>query len=363
MKTKKSAALAASFAAAALLLSACGGTGDDGGSTTSAGTETTDTSAEGEAGGGDEHSFIYLTNDPIGVNKFLESGKIGIEDAAEKFNGTSKTFEGSNEESMRSNLEAAVAEAPDVVVMITFEYTDLAQEFSEANPEQKFLLIDDCPADAPENLTCAVFREFDAAYLIGVEAGLLTEADKVGSIIAVDIPFLHRYSDAFYEGAKSVNPEATDTQIAIGGSNPFGDPAKGKEQALAIAATGTDQVFAVGAGSNGGIFEAAQEKDFTAYGVDVNQCPDAPGFVGDGTLKFVDVLVVGEITKILDGTAEPVSVYGLAEGGMNIVSLTEDAADSQCTVMEHPDVVEKLAEVKQQIIDGEIEIEDPAAQG
>lgn len=355
MKNIKKAALAA-IAASSLLLAACGGGGNDGGSNEGGGNGSDDV-----VSAGDEHSFIYLTNDPIGVNKFLESGKIGIEKAAEEYNGTSKTFEGGNEEALRSNLEAAVAEAPDVIVMITFDFTDLSKEFAEANPDQEFLLIDDCPADAPDNLTCAVFREYEASYLIGVQAGMLTETNKVGSIISVDIPFLHRYSDTFYEGAKSVNDEATDTQLAIGGDNPFGDPAKGKEQALAMAATGADHVFAVGAGSNGGIFEAASEQNFTAYGVDVNQCPDAPGFVGDGTLKFVDVLVVSEIGKILDGTADPVSSYGLAEGGMDVVSLTDEAADSQCTVMDHPEVVEKLAEVKQQIIDGEITLTDPAA--
>jgi len=355
VKNIKKAAFAA-IAASSLLLAACGGGGNGGGSNEGGGNGSDDV-----VSAGDEHSFIYLTNDPIGVNKFLESGKIGIEKAAEEYNGTSKTFEGGNEEALRSNLEAAVAEAPDVIVMITFDFTDLSKEFAEANPDQEFLLIDDCPADAPDNLTCAVFREYEASYLIGVQAGMLTETNKVGSIISVDIPFLHRYSDTFYEGAKSVNDEATDTQLAIGGDNPFGDPAKGKEQALAMAATGADHVFAVGAGSNGGIFEAASEQNFTAYGVDVNQCPDAPGFVGDGTLKFVDVLVVSEIGKILDGTADSISSYGLAEGGMDVVSLTDEAADSQCTVMDHPEVVEKLAEVKQQIIDGEITLTDPAA--
>jgi len=356
VKNIKKSAFAA-LAASTLFLAACGG--GNGGNGGASGNE--NGGGDDVVSAGDEHSFIYLTNDPIGVNKFLESGKIGIEKAAEEYNGTSKTFEGGNEEALRSNLEAAVAEAPDVIVMITFDFTDLSKEFAEANPDQEFLLIDDCPPDAPENLTCAVFREYEAAYLIGVQAGMLTETNKVGSIIAVDIPFLHRYSDSFYEGAKSVNSDATDTQLAIGGDNPFGDPAKGKEQALAMAATGADHVFAVGAGSNGGIFEAASEQGFTSYGVDVNQCPDAPGYIGDGTLKFVDVLVVSEIGKILEGSNDPVSSYGLAEGGMDIVSLTDEAADSQCTVMEHPEVVEKLAEVKQQVIDGDIELVDPAA--
>ncbi len=348
MQTKKFAALAATTLAAMLLISSCGGTGDGGEEATP---------GEGPAEG--DNSFIYVTNTPIGVNKFLESGKIGIEKAAETYGGTSKTFEGSNEEANRANIEAAVAEAPDVIVLITFDFEDLSKEFAEANPDQEFLLIDSCPADGPANLHCAVFREQEASYLLGAEAGLLSETGKVGSVGAVDIPFIHRYTDSFALGAMSTNPDATDTQVFIGGSNPFGDPAKGKEQALALAATGVDHMFAAAAGSNGGVFEAASEKGLTAYGVDVNQCPDVPGAVGDGTIKAVDVLVVKEIGKILDGTAEPVTSYGLKEEGMDIVSLTEDAADSQCTVMEHPEVVEQLAELKEQIIAGEVDIPDP----
>lgn len=348
MRTTKFAAVAAVALGSMLALAACGGGGDD------------KSDASGD-GGDTDRSFIYVTNTPIGVNKFLESGKDGIELAAETYNGTSKTFEGSNEEANRANLEAAIAESPDVVVMITFDFEDLSGEFAKANPDQEFLLIDACPAEIPENLHCGVFREQEPSYLLGYEAGMLTETDQVGSVGAVDIPFIHRYTDSFDLGAKAANPDVETTQLFIGGSNPFADPAKGKEQALAMAATGVDHIFAGASGSNGGVFEATGEKGITGYGVDVNQCPDQPGAVGDGTIKAVDVLVVNEIGKILEGTAEPVSSYGLAEGGMNIVSLTDEAADSQCTVMEHPEVVERLAELKQEIIDGKIDLPDPAA--
>ena len=40
---------------------------------------------------GDGPAYIYLTTAPIGVNKFLESGKVGTDAAAVKFQGTSKT--------------------------------------------------------------------------------------------------------------------------------------------------------------------------------------------------------------------------------------------------------------------------------
>jgi basic membrane protein A len=348
--TTQKSTLAAGALGFALLLAACGGgaTGED-------------SAASAAPAAEDGPSFIYVTNVPIGINKFLELGQVGTEAAAEEFGGTAQIFESTDDQSRRSNLEAAIAEQPDVIVLITFDFQDMAKEYAEATPEQEFLLVDACPEDGPENLHCAVFREQEASYLIGIEAGMLSETGKVGSVMAVDIPFLHRYSDSFAAGAQSVNPAIQDSQLAIGGSNPFADPAKGKEQALAMAATGVDHIFAVGAGSNGGIFEAAAEQGVFGYGVDVNQCPMAPGHVVDNTMKAVDVLVVAEIGKILDGEAEAVTSYGLAEGGMDLTSLMEGAESSECVVMEHPEVIERVEQVKQEIIDGTLVLPDPAA--
>ncbi|MGV8885613.1 MAG: BMP family ABC transporter substrate-binding protein [Microbacteriaceae bacterium] len=330
----------------ALLLSGC---------TSGGGTD------DGTGGNPDGPAFIYVTNTPIGINKFLDLGKMGVEAAAKEFKGSSKVYESTDDQSRRSNVEAAIAEAPAAIVLITFDFTDMSKEYAEANPDQEFVLIDACPEAPPANLHCAVFREQEASYLVGIEAGMLSKSGKIGSVMAVDIPFLHKYSDSFAAGAKSVNPNINDRQLAIGGNNPFADPAKGKEQALSLFATGADHVFAIASGSNGGIFEAASEAKAFGYGVDINQCPMAPGAVVDNTMKAVDVLVVSEIGKILDGTAESVSSYGLKEAGMDLTSLMADAASSQCVVMEHPDVIEAVKKAKQGIIDGTIVVKDPTA--
>lgn len=314
-----------------------------------------DHSNDGGSAGGDGPQLIYLTNDPIGVNKFLESGRTGVQKAAERFNGSAKIYEGSDETSMRQNMEAAVQEQPDYIVTITFDFTDMTKEFAEKYPDQKFILIDDCPSDGhPENMFCAVFREHEASYLLGYEAGLLTESDVVGTVGAVDIPFIHRYTDAFQQGAQDANDKLKNIQLFIGGQNPFSDPARAKEQAASLTSQGADYMFAVASGSNGGVFEAAEAGGAQAFGVDVNQCPDVPGSVADGTLKLMDILIPDLVGKIQDGTAEPINSYGLKEGGMDIISLHEGAADSQCTVMDHPEVVSKLEEIKQEIIDGKI---------
>ena len=342
------AALTATAAVAVLALTACSGGSAD----------------SGDAAPADGPKFVYITSDPIGQNAFLQSGKDGIEAVATEFEGTAKTFESKDDATRRSNLEAAIAEAPEVVVMLGFQFGDVALELAEQNPQQKFLLIDTFMEGAPENLYQATFREQEPSYLLGVEAGLLTKANKVGSVLSLDIPLLSKYSGGFAEGAKSVNPavETVAPQIT-GGDNPFADTARAKEQALAFAATGVDQVFAVGAAANPGIMEAAAEKGFFAYGVDTNQCPLAPGFVVDGSIKSVNAVVETVVGEIMDGKAstDATSSFGLAEGGMTIVSLTDGAADSQCTVMDSPEVLDQVKQAFDDIVAGKIKVTDPLA--
>lgn len=346
-KSRVRAALVAGAAAGALLLTSCaGGDGDAGAN-----------SAEGP-------KFIYITSDPIGQNEFLKSGKVGIDSVAEQFEGSAKTYESKDDAQRRTNLESAIAQAPEVVVMLGFQFADMAKELAEANPQQKFLLIDTEVEGAPENLYQATFREQEPSYLLGYEAGLLTEANKVGSIISLDIPLLQKYTAGFAEGAKAANDkiDVLDPQV-IGGENAFADTARAKEQAIAYAGTGVDEVFAVGAAANGGIMEAAAEKGFSAYGVDTNQCGMAPGFVVDGTIKSVNRVVETVVSEIMDGVSskDATTSFGLKEEGMTIVSLDEGAADSQCTVMDSPDVVEKVTQMRDDIVAGKVKVTDPLA--
>lgn len=344
--------LLALVAALSMALVACGGGGDS----------TTTTAAGGDNGGdGDGPSFIYVTPNPIGVNKFLEMGETGTERAAERLGGTSKTFESTDQSTRRANIEAAVEEAPDVIVLTTFQLLELADEFSKANPDQEFILIDTCPDEPAPNLHCAVFREQEASYLLGIMAGNLTESKQIGSVVATDIPFLHRYSDSFALGAQSVDASITDAQLFIEGDNAFSDPAKAKEQALALAAQGADHIFAVGAGSNGGIFEAADEAGFLSYGVDVNQCPDSPGNVVDNAMKLVDNATDQLIDQVLAGNAPNFVSFGLAEEGTGVVALLDDVADSGCVIADHPDIIDQVKEAAQKIIDGTIVVPDPIA--
>jgi basic membrane protein A len=344
------------MAVMAIVIAAC--SGDDSTETTVSDAAATTTAAPASDG----PSFIYVTPDPLGVNEFLLLGEKGTEDAAESLGGTSKTFESTDSGSMRSNIEAAIEEEPSVIVLTTFDMTQLAEEYSLSTPDQEFILIDACPDEPAANLHCAFFREHEGSYLLGIEAAMLTESNKVGSVAAMDIPFIHRWTDAFAAGALSVGP-VEDTQLFVGGDNPFSDPAKAKEQALSMAAQGVDHIQAAASAGNFGVFQAAEEEGIFAYGVDVNQCGDAPGRVIDNNLKRVDVVTSLLIGQVLAGTAEAFNEYGLAEGGVGVVALTDGVATSGCVIAEHDDVIAAVVAAAQGIIDGTIIVVDPMFAG
>ncbi len=305
--------------------------------------------------------FYYITPNPIGVNDFLILGRKGSEEAARKHNASLKILESEDPNTINENVRAAINDGADLVIVIGFEFGDIIPKVAAESPDVQFLTIDFCPDNPAANVHCAVFREYEAAYLIGAMAGLLTKTNKVGAISAIDIPFLHRYTDGFAEGVKAVNPDA-DVAVRWIGTDPsaFSDPAKAKEQALALAAEGRDQIFAAGAASNLGIFEAAREKNFQTYGVDVNQCPLAEGYVVDNLLKRVDNATVQAVDAIMAGEQSNVLAYGLKEGGIGVVPFSlEKPEDSKCLIMQHADVIARVKELQDKIISGELQLEDP----
>lgn len=308
-------------------------------------------------------SLILITPTPIGSNNFLQLASDGADEAAEKFNASIDVYESEDPASIQQNLDAAIREKPDVIIGVSFSVLDQFTQAAVDYPDQQFLLIDTSADEPTDNLTAAVFKEYEATYLTGVEAGLLTEKDNIGVVASLDTPFLHRWVDPFFAGAQSVNPDAATAVQYVGGDNPFGDQARAKAQAQILADGGADYVQAAASGGNLGVFEAAADAGFSAFGVDTNQCLDSPGNVVDNAIKRVDVALVESVGDILDGKTGGFASYGLAEGGVSLTGLEDGVADSQCLIADHPDVLEQVAAIRDQIVSGEITVADPLTAG
>ncbi len=306
--------------------------------------------------------FIYVSPNPLGVNDFLKLGQVGANRAAQELSGEAKTYESSDPTTRRQNLEAAAKAGAKVVITVGFEFNDMLPEVAAAYPKVQFLQVDSCPFDKMKpNIHCSVFREYEASFLAGAEAGWTTKTGEVGAISALDIPFLHRYTDGFIEGAKHVKPDVKiSPTLWVGGNDPFSDPARGEERGAAMVADGADRILAAGAGSNGGIFKAVeQEQGVYAFGVDVNQCPQAPSYIMDNVEKKTDVAIEQAVKGIVAGSQPPIVTLGLKEGGMSLTGLDPDVKDSKCAIADYPDVIAKVKALRNQIVDGSLKIADP----
>ncbi len=232
-----------------------------------------------------------------------------------------KTYESKTAAERVENVNAAVNDGANIVVMLGFEFNDIVKEVAPTAPDTQFLIVDQCIENQPDNVHCAVFREYEASYLMGVAAGMLTKTNKVGVVGALDIPFLHRYTDGYAQGVKSVKPDAKVEVRWVGGDNPFADPVRAKEQAVAMNAAGADYIYTATSGGDFGVFEAAKEKDFKVFSVDVNHCPDIPGLIVDQSLKQVDVALGSAVDAILGGQKKVFMALGIKEGAVGAIAL------------------------------------------
>ncbi|WP_035856584.1 BMP family ABC transporter substrate-binding protein [Cryptosporangium arvum] len=315
----------------------------------------------GSSADGAKKSIVVITPNPVGVDAFLKLSVDGSKAAAKTANADVKVYESTDPTSISQNLQAAIDAKPNLIVAIGFNFDDLMKTAPVDNPDQQFLQVDSCPENPAKNLTCARFKEYEAVYLAGVEAGLLTKKNALGAVAALDSPFIHRWTDPFGEGAKSVNPKSTFTPLFVGGNNPFSDPARANAQAETLAQKGVDYVMAASSGGNTGVFQAAKAGGFYAFGVDVNECGKEPGVVVDNAIKRVDVAIQNAVKAIFDGKPGGVTEYGLKEDGVGLTGLEADVASSGCVIAQHQDVLTKVKEVRDQIVSGKLVVKDPAA--
>lgn len=306
--------------------------------------------------------IVFITPLPLGVDVYLNMCRRGTLAAGKDLGAVARIFESSDPETRSENLRAALNEGFTIILVTGLEFVDIIPDVADEYPNVKFLMLDQCADRPAPNVYCLLYKEYEANFLAGVEAALTSKSGRVGAIAAADISYEHRYTDSFAAGAKYARPDiAIDPPLWIGGDNPWSDPLRAQSQAASMVANGTDRIFAATAAGNGGIFKVvANTPGAYAFGVDVNQCPEFPGHILDSAVKHVDLAIERVVQGMAAGT-QPLNVsWGLKEGVVNVTGLEEGAAQSHCMITQFPEVLGKVAEVRQLIIEGKLKVVDPA---
>ena len=305
---------------------------------------------------------VNLINGVLGDKSFFDSADRGMQRVMEDYPQVEvKTIEaGIDPAKWEAALEDAAAnEEYDVMVLGTFQMSEFLQRVAPKYPDKKFIIYDvsvDYSACDCSNVYSVTYKQNEGSYLAGVYAGLMSETGVVGVIGGQDIPVINDFIVGYEQGAMENGISNVIVQYAGG----WNDPAKGKELALAMYQQGADYVFQVAGGTGVGVFQAAEEMDLWAIGVDSDQAtiiaetnPEQAEHIPTSMLKNVDNSLYRAMSMYIEGTLPfgEAEALGVAEGGVGL------AKNSYYEAHTPEDVRQAIEDVEQQLLDGEISVE------
>ncbi|WP_342431047.1 BMP family protein [Neobacillus sp. FSL H8-0543] len=309
-----------------------------------------DTSPSKEA----KKKIALVLPEKMGVNPFFQQMDEGAKQAAEEFGIELKTIESTDHSAIEENLRVAVAEGYDLIITSSFESEDALKKIATENPDRQFAIIDTV-VDLP-NVQSVNFREHEAAFLLGAAAGLSTKTDKVGMVVAMDIPLMKKWTVAFEQGLKETNSNAEFLVNYVGG---FTDPAKAKELALLQASKGADFVAGAAAVGDLGVFEAAKEQGFFTSGQDVDRTEVDPKHVVLSQLKGTDAAAYETVKAFANNNFKSGIVeYGLKEKGVGLTYVTHESKTPLNSFVGQ-EVIDQVKALYEEIVSGKREIKNP----
>jgi basic membrane protein A len=311
----------------------------------------------------------------FGDNAYNDKALQGLNEAVDEYGGSVNQVqgEGGQYESLQSQLAESSTDY-DVIVCVGFYHASALKTNASEFSDQNWMLINqglfqDNGEHFP-NVAGYVWANNQMSFLAGVVAGTMTTRDlsyddnstdpstsRVGFVGGVDSALIRTFEEAYVKGVEYVNE---DVDVNIGYAGSFQDPSAGKEVALSQYDDGADIVYHAAAGTGPGIFQAAQDENRFAIGVDAEQSQNLP--------EYSDV-IIGSAVKFMNvGTKEVAIAAGTGNwsevSGKHTVGLSEEGVDfveGADIGSELPDVVDtNLQDAKDGITNGDITMPCPA---
>ena len=270
---------------------------------------------------------IGMVTDVGGVNdkSFNQTSWEGLQALAKEDSRFEVNYlESKTDADYQTNINTFIDEKYDLIISVGYMLADATRAAAEANPDQKFAIIDDdtC-ADLP-NVACLMFAQEQASYLVGLVAGSVTQSKTIGYVQGMVFPSMNKFGVGFISGVLAVCPDATVLQY---NANNFGDSAGGSTAAKDMITKGADVIYHAAGGTGMGVIEACNEEGIWAIGVVDVASQDISKAVADG--NFVS----------------GVHLYDLSNGGVDLAP-TRDHIPA--------DVLAVVEQAKADIIAGKI---------
>ena len=265
---------------------------------------------------GPKYSFGMVTDvGGIGDKSFNDSAWAGIEKAGKELGVEPKLLQSTKQDDYPPNL-GNMAQSVDLTLAVGFLFEDAMNTSADQYPDKLFGVIDTV-VDKP-NVMSVTFKEHEGSFLVGVIAGLTTKSNVIGFVGGMDFPVINKFEAGFIAGVKSANPKA---KVIVNYTGAFDNPDKGKEVALTQFQQKADVIFHASGACGIGVIQAADEKDFWAIGVDMDQSAESTkNKVLCSMIKRVDVATYTVIQSYVNddfkGGADNAVELGLKEEGV-----------------------------------------------
>ena len=240
---------------------------------------------------------VGMVTDVGGVNdkSFNQTSWEGLQAlAAEDPSFEVNYLESKTDADYQTNINTFIDEGYDLIICVGYMLADATREAAEANPDQKFAIIDDSSIDLP-NVACLMFAQEQASYLVGLVAGSVTQSKIVGYVQGMVSDSMNLFGIGYITGVLEACPDAKVLQY---NANSFGDSAGGSTAAKDMITKGADVIYHAAGGTGMGV---------------------APDHVITSAMKRVDVASQDISKAVKDGSfTAGVHMYDLSNGGVDL---------------------------------------------
>ena len=285
----------------------------------------------------------------------------GLQRAEENLeNAEVQVLESQQQTDYATNINQLLDQDTDLIVTVGFLLGEDTQTFAADNPETLFAIVDFAYEDPSENLKGITFSTDEAAFLAGYVAAGMTETGTVGMFGGIEIPTVTIFMDGYAAGVNYYN-EVNEADVEALGRNlfvgNFESTEDGRNTGQTLIDEGADIIMPVAGPVGLGTAAVAQENEgVKVIWVDTDGCVSAPEYCDvflTSVMKNMSNAVLDVAEKAYNGETEDWSVpYDgtLENNGVGIAPFNEyeDAVPD--------DLKTKVDELKQMIIDGELDI-------
>ena len=259
----------------------------------------------------------------IDDKSFNATGWLGLERAKADLGVEVAYLESQQASDYEVNMNSFIEAGCDLIVPVGFLLADATGAAADANPDQKFAIVD-VDYLAQTNVRGNAAKIDQATFLAGYLAAGMTKTGKVGTYVGILFPATQAFMDGYAAGIAKYN-EVHGTTVQLLGWDPntqkglevgnFESLDDGRAMGEQLLDEGADIIMPVAGPVGLGTLAVMQERGTgLLIGVDNDWSvanPDKADFVLASALKKIDVFVYDSVKSVVEGTFKGGEVYNL----------------------------------------------------